>query len=611
MNATDALRQQRQRGVILRERLRRLGDRAYDTDAALLTRWNQFFPRFSGHTAGQQSLEYAILLLHSDDRTYGTDDAGEANRIIRRILAQQDLRPGSPTYGNFFWMTHWDRVKDANAVSFLCSGLVYAYLTFPNKLQHETKAALERSFPETLKGIRGHKVRWQYTNIFFLNLGGLVSLARVLGDPAIHAEAVADFDTWLAGTAEDGFHEFNSPTYTPVTLFGMETAWTMTDDEVFRARLQRTMDLITYQMALNLSPNGFLGGAAARAYQQDALTGMGGAAFYSHIKFGSPCPPLGPTASVSYAEQTFFDYVPPEPVRRLALGKTAPIEIHDRGVSLASRRAHAIGPAFSLASQCIERVGGHSPPSYILLVRDSRAPRPSVPFLPDESFTHQPCASFWSRQEGFRVVGRLHYPLAEEQRAKFIEDPAFFCEPHVLFGLRDQIKAVRIGNVDWGGGDVRLQPGQSVAVSYGDLFLGVVALPLDRAGQPAPGRALLAYGEDGELRLHIRIHGGIDVGPEDDPVDALLFVTVRVPGEGQSLLAFADELSQWRLAQSVEGEQVTFTATCSDGTSISYPYTAADPDPLGDALHISPELTMRPGDLVALVNGAKPLPFSG
>ena len=64
-------------------------------------------------------------------------------------------------------MTHWDRVKDKNAVSFLTIGLVYAYLNFQEKREKETKAGLERSFPKALLGIRGHKVRWQYTNIFF------------------------------------------------------------------------------------------------------------------------------------------------------------------------------------------------------------------------------------------------------------------------------------------------------------------------------------------------------------------------------------------------------------------------------------------------------------
>ncbi len=264
MFAYDSLRRQQQRGLDLRNGLRALGDRQYDPDAALLKRFSPFFARFTGHTVGQQSLEYALLLLHSDDRIYGTDDAGEANRIIRTCLEYQDLRAGSETFGNFLWMAHWDRVKDRNAVSFLAAGLVYAYLTFPHKLQAETTAALERAFPLILAGIRNHKVRWQYTNIYFLNIGGLVSLARVLGDHSAHDEAVRDFDTWLAGTADDGIHEFNSPTYTLVTLFGIEAAWASTPDPAFRERLARTMDLITYQLALNLFPNGFLGGAPAR-----------------------------------------------------------------------------------------------------------------------------------------------------------------------------------------------------------------------------------------------------------------------------------------------------------------------------------------------------------
>jgi len=378
----------------------------------------------------------------------------------------------------------------------LCAGLVYAYLNFPDKLQDDTKAALERAFPEILKGIRGHKVRWQYTNIFF-NLGGLVSLSRVLDDPSVHAEAVADFDMWLAGTAADGFHEFNSPTYTPVTLFGIEAAWAHTQDGTFRARLQRIMDVITYQMALNISSNGFLGGGAARAYQRDALHGTGGAALYAHIKFGAPCPPIDEGASITYANQTLFDYVPPEAARHLALEKPEYTEIHDRGVS-----------------------------------------------------------------------------------------------------------------VDWGGGDVRLISGQSVAISYGDLHLGVVPMLLDRAGGPARGNALLAYGEDGELRLQLRLYGGPDLRPEDHPLDALLFVEVGVPDATDTLAAFADHLAGWRLSQRTDGEAVSFSAAHPDGASIAYPFTEADPDPIGDALHVSPGLTLRPGDLVKLVNGEAPLPFS-
>lgn len=610
MNAQTVLRQQRQRCMFVRDNLRKLGDRVYDTDSALLKRWNTFFPRFNGHSVGQQSLEYAILLLLSDDRTYGTDDAGEANRILRKILEYQDLKPDSDTYGNFIWMTHWDRVKDKNAVSFLCVGLVHAYLNFPEKLQASTKEALERAFPKILQSIHARKVSWEYTNIFFLNLGGLVSLSRVLDDPSVHAEAVEDFNTWLEGTANDGFHEFNSPTYTPVTLFGLEAAWANTQDREFRVRLQRIMDIITYQMALNLSPNGFLGGAAARAYQKDAIHGTGNSALYAHIKFGTPCPPfVSEQTPITGANQTFFDYVPPDPVRALALEKAEYTEIQDRGVSLGSRRTHVITPRYSLASQCIDSVGGHSPPSYILLVRNVAGPRASVPFLPDESFMHQPCAMFKSRQVSTRIVGRLHYDIAEEQHQKFLEDPTFVCEPRTLFGLKDQIKEVRVGNVDWGGESVRLVPGQSVAVSYGNLYLGVVSRLLYRSGQPCEGKAVLTYGEDNELRLHLRLYGGPDLQPGDEPLDALVFVEVKVPGPEDTLAGFAEELAGCQLSLVAGEETVSFSAVHADGTSISYPFTESDPDPIGDALHVSPSLTLRPGDLVKLVNGKQPLPF--
>lgn len=606
MNFDLALRLQRQRGIELRNRLRRLGDRDYDPNAALIRMFSPFFPRFTGHTVGQQSLEYALLLLDSDDRVYGADDVGEANRIIRKILEYQDLREGSETCGNFFWMTHWDRVKDRNAVSFLCAGLACAYLNFPHKLRDDTKAALEKAFPDVLAGIRNHKVRWQYTNIFFLNLGGLVCLSRVLNDRSAHDEAVSDFEAWLNGTAHDGIHEFNSPTYTPVTLFGIETAWASTPDAGFRRELERTMDLITYQLALNTFPNGFLAGAPSRAYQGDALYGNGFSAVYAHVKFGLPLPaPVEQLdfPSTMYANLTLFDYVPPEPVRDLATHKPEVTEIHDRVQSLNSRRTHVMTPRYSISSQCVERVGGHSPPACVLIVRHAPGLRRSVPFLPDESFTHQPCAAFQGRQEGSAVLGRLRYPLKDEDRPKFLNDHTFVCETRALLGPRGDIREVRVGNVDWGGRPVSLLPGQTVAVSYGDLYLGVCPLPVDKNGTPIAGRVALAYEEDEELRLKMRLYGGPDLRAEDESVDVLLLVDVRAPEKEDTLAGYADWLWAWRL------ESEPLRATHPSGEAIAYPYSDADPDPLGDALHTSPGLTLRPGDLAKIVKGEAPFPF--
>jgi len=604
MNTDSVLRKQRARGAFLRERLRRQNDVNYDTDVALLRSFNTFFPRFNGHMR-TASIWYAALLLLSDDRTYGTDDAGEANRVIHSVLEGQDLRKGSDTFGNFFWMTHWDRVKDRNAVSFITIPLVYAYLNFQEKLRDDTKAALERAFPNVVQGIRNHRVPWTYTNIYFLNLGGLVALAHALDDASIEAEAAEAFDVWVNGTSDDGFHEFNSPSYTPVTLNGMEAAWTYARNPAFRDRLKRTMDLITYQLALNMLPNGFLGGAPSRAYQNDALHGArSNVATYGHIKFGTPCPP-----DQGNVNHTVFDYVPTEAVRTLAREKQGTSEIHDRGVSLGSRRTHVLTPNWSLASQCLQKVGGHSPPSYILLVRNREEERVSVPVIPDETFLHMPCATFTSRQEGARVAGRLHYELPEGQEERFLNDPTFYCEPRVLFGLRPAIEEVRIGNVDWGGNEVRLLPGQSVAVSYGDLYCGIVPLLIDPEGKPVGGRARLAYGDDDELRLHLRLYGGLDLQPGDRPIDGLALVDVQEPEPNRTFAEFAETLSGWNLSQTTGADPVAFTAAHPEHPSISWPYTDVDPDPIGDALHVSPGLELRPGYLARLVAGDRPMPF--
>jgi hypothetical protein len=250
-------------------------------------------------------------------------------------------------------------------------------------------------------------------------------------------------------------------------------------------------------------------------------------------------------------------------------------------------------------------VGGHSPPSYILLVRNKTEERASVPIIPDETFLHMPCATFTSRQEGARVIGRLHYERPEDEEERFLNDPTFYCEPRVLFGLRGTIREVRIGNVDWGGGDIQLQPGQSVAVSYGDLYYGIVPLLLTEDGEARQGHARLAYGEDTELRLHLRLYGGESLQRGDHPLDCIVLVDVQEP-DG-SFAAFAESLSHWSLSQDLSGDPVQIRAEHPDLPAIGFPYTGADPDPIGDALHISPNLTLRPGDLVILVSGDEPI----
>lgn len=598
MSEAEALRAQRNRGMHLRHELRAAGDRFYDPDAALLRQFSPFFARFTGHSVAQNSLEYALLLLYSEDHVYGIDDAIEGNRIIRRILDHQVLDPEHERFGNFLWMTHWDRVKDRNAVSFLTPGLVHAHLTFPDKLEPETKQRLQAAFAPCLAGVRGHGAPWSYTNIFMLNLAALVGLSQVLEDESVHAEAVAAFDEWLTTTSRDGFHEFNSPTYTGVSLFGLEAAWAMTPDADFRARLGRTMDIIWHQLALATLPNGFIGGASARSYQEDILWGSGITSEYAHVKLGTPLRRHEGTRAEHPRQLpvnfTLYDYVPPPQVRALAAGWERG-EIEDRTVSLNSRRSGVVRPGFSLGSQSFLRCGGHSPPPYVMLVRDTDHPRPSVVATPDETYSHRPCAIFASRQRGGLVVGRLHYELPEGERAKFEADPEFICEPRVLFGRREEIAAVRVGNVDWAGAPVRLQPGQPIAVSYGELAVGVIALPIDARGVRANADMLLAYGADGELRLHVLIFGGEDLAPEDEPVDVLLLVAAEMLDGPEALLDWAQWLADWQLAPE-DGAR----ATHPDGSALA---VEGEQDSLGEALHRSATLTLMPGDLERWVNG--------
>ncbi|MGC9318138.1 MAG: hypothetical protein ACP5KN_08895 [Armatimonadota bacterium] len=609
MEDPDALQSQRHRAMCVRHLLRRHGDAYYDPEAALLRQRSRFFPRFTGHTVAQNSLEYALLLLHSDDRLYGGDDAIEANRIIRRILEHQDLRTDSESFGNFLWMTHWDRVKDRNAVSFLAPGLCHAWLECGEKLEDATRSALERAFEPMLAAVRGHGAPWRYSNIFWLNLGSLVALARVLDDEEPHAEAVVWLEEWLANTDRDGLHEFNSPTYTPVTLFGMEVAWAHTADESLRRRLRRVMDYVAYHFAANFAPNGFSAGAQARAYLRDVLWGSGLGSWWAHVKFGTPLRPDShePERPVLIpANFALYDYVPPDTLRGMA-GRWRSEESHDQTRSLGSRRTHVMTARYSLASQRVATAGGHSAPPYVLLVRRTEHERASAAIVPDETYSRRPCPAFECCQDGGRVLGVMRYEPQEGEMERFLSDPAYVCEPRVLLGPREEIEAVRIGNVDWRREPVRLEPGQPVAVSYGDLNVGVVALPIDADGRTTPGRTWIEWGEDDELRLHVRLFGGPDVEPASSPVDALVLLDVRTTEVDDDLAEYAEWLGGWRLGLERAETGEVCIARHQDVPDLVCSTAAASPDPLGDALHRSSVMTVHPGDLLRWVNGGRNL----
>lgn len=610
MTSRDPLQSQRQRGISVRHQLRERGDAFYDAPEALLRQRFEIFPRFSGLIVGQNTLEYALLLLLSDDRLFGGDDAIEANRIIRRILEFQDLRPDSETFGNFFWMTHWDRVRDRNAVSFLAPGLAYIWLQMRERLEDSTRQAMERAFEPLVEGVRRHPATWRYSNIFWLNLGALVALSQVLDDASLHQEAVNRFDQWLTGTDSDGLHEYNSPTYAPVTFFGMETAWAWTPDENFRGRIERAIDYLACQFASNFSPIGFPAGAAARAYRRDILWGSGLGSWWAHIKFGTPLrddfhePDRPILLPVNY---TLYDYLPPEAIRNTARHWRTE-EHHDCTRSLGARRTHVITSRYSLASQHLENVGGHSPAPHILLVRRTAAERASVVLAPDETYSRLPCPSFQSCQDGGRVIGRLRCQPTEEQISLFFNDPEFVCEPRILFGPREEIRSVRIGNVDWGGGPVRLEPGQPVAVFYEHLAVGVIVLPVDQSGRPSDRRFSVEWGDDDEMRLRIRLFGGPDTAPGDCPDDALLLFDVSTIDDLDVATHYADWLAEWCLF--LDDDNVVHARHPGE----PHMRCGGDrwhPDLLGDALHRSSLMTVHPGDLANWVNHGARLGFLG
>ena len=323
-NSESALRERN--GQLLRWAVE-AGNRSYDPAEGLLKQ-SHVYPDYNGYVIAQAPVEYAIALLETAGPESGWQ-VERANDIIRRTLRYQDRDPNSPTYGNFYWMAHWEQVKDRNAVSFMTPNYAYLWQQHRPQLDGETQRALGEMFPLALRGLRAHQVAPRYTNIFLLNLLGKLMLGQILAEPTTQEEALADWAAWVEQVSTQGIAEYNSPCYTPVDLYALAGIWQAAPTATFRAQVERMLEYLWAEFCLNYHPGAeLLSGPMSRAYPWDYRTGTGLSAVlaYQHFGIARPLNSNGGTTPfiVNFATKS---YVLPEAIRALALDKDYPLDV--------------------------------------------------------------------------------------------------------------------------------------------------------------------------------------------------------------------------------------------------------------------------------------------
>jgi hypothetical protein len=165
----------------------------------------------------RESLGYAVALLDAGER------ADRALAVLDRVLSLQDDRPDSayrgcwPYYAELS-LEEMERV-DENWAAFLGKRLVELLAdhadTLPDELRERSRGALARA----ARFLRERDVTPGYTNIALMSAFVVLAAGERLDDDELHDYGRRALRELVGYTRyHDGFTEYNSPTYTRVSL---------------------------------------------------------------------------------------------------------------------------------------------------------------------------------------------------------------------------------------------------------------------------------------------------------------------------------------------------------------------------------------------------------
>jgi hypothetical protein len=264
----------------------------------------------------------------------------------------QDRTPGSRSRGNFRWAFGDAAVNDANAVEFTMEMAALTLAFYRADLAPEARDLLTGIVGEAIPALRAQRVTEEYTNIFLIRCWNCIALGEAQGDADLAAFGYAQLLRWHEVTARNGIGEYNSPTYTGVTLdaLGLIARWAR--QPAGRTLAESGLGLVWSSIAANWSePGQRLGGAHSRDY--DYLTGHGRVEAHAQAAGWLPAERSVPGDVLPLAPSVFWQYAQwtPPAAWRVAAGSTVPRTVVERvGAQPWQRLVHYVGRHFCLGS---------------------------------------------------------------------------------------------------------------------------------------------------------------------------------------------------------------------------------------------------------------------
>lgn len=217
----------------------------------------------------RQAARLAAQLLAS-----GTPaDLELAAHVLTALLRCQERDERDPHYGNFYWMREDSVVEDLNAVQFNLEALIPMMRQHGDRLTPALRDQVLASIRLGLAEIARLDVLVAYTNITVLDIVNTCLGGELLDDAQIAQRGYGKLIAWIAYTNRHGHPlEYNSPTYTAVTLRALKRLVDFVQHEEIRQLAQAMTARLALSVALHLhAGTGRWAGPHGRAYQPSVV----------------------------------------------------------------------------------------------------------------------------------------------------------------------------------------------------------------------------------------------------------------------------------------------------------------------------------------------------
>jgi hypothetical protein len=185
----------------------------------------------------RESLDYALSLLRSGE-------VERAAAIIRKVLSLQDTDPTIETYGIWPWLLEEPLAEmdppDWNWADFCGARLAQLLVEHQGDLPEDLVRVARTAIGHAAASIFRRNVGPEYTNIAVMGAGVTLAAGEVLGEPRFSEYGRRRLRNIVEHTEHHGgFNEYNSPTYTIVTLIECERMLQLVRDTHARANAER------------------------------------------------------------------------------------------------------------------------------------------------------------------------------------------------------------------------------------------------------------------------------------------------------------------------------------------------------------------------------------